>query len=58
MGIYAIVTKQDLNKLSNIAEEQRNQRAIKLKKILKQSHDKKLAKPTTKKLEEISDNTQ
>ena len=44
MSFYLIVTEQDLNNLRNLAEQQKNQRALKIKKrILKQNHNKKLA---------------
>ena len=46
MSIYSEVTEQDLIKLGKLAEQQKKQRAIKIKnKILKQTHDKKLAEP-------------
>ena len=44
MSIYPNVTQQDLCILPKLAEQQINQRAIKIKgRILKQTHDKKLA---------------
>ena len=44
MGIYSNVTEQDLINLRNLAEQQKNQRALKIKyRILKQTHDVKLA---------------
>ena len=47
--------------LRELAEQHQNQPATKIKdRILKQTHDIKLAEslsPTTKKLEEINDNT-
>ena len=55
MSIYSNVTEQDLISLRNLAEQQKNQRALKIKKrILKQTHDIKLAEslsPITKKVE-------
>ena len=58
MSIYSNVTEQDLINLHKLAEQQKNQRAEKIKtKILKQTHDIKLAEsfsPITKKLEESS----
>ena len=54
MSIYSNVTEQDLINLHKLAEQQKNQRAIKIKnRILKQTHDHKLAEslsPITKKL--------
>ena len=48
--------------LRNLAEQQKNQRALKIKnRILKQTHDVKLAEslsPTTKKLDKINESTQ
>ena len=44
MSIYSNVTEQDLINLPKLAEQQKNQRALKIKnKILKQTLDKKLA---------------
>ena len=54
MSIYSNVTEQDLFNLRKLAEQQKNQRAEKNKRILKQTHDIKLAEslsPITKKLE-------
>ena len=57
MSIYSNVTEQDLNNLRKLAEQQKNQRAIKIKnRILKQTHDDKLAEslsPLTKRLDLI-----
>ena len=40
MSIYRNVTKQDLNNLRKLADQQRNQRALKIEnRILKQTHD-------------------
>ena len=61
MSIYPNVTQEDLNKLSQLAEQQKEQRANKIKnRILKQTHDEKLAetfKPITNKLETINETT-
>ena len=55
MSIYSNVTEQDLINLRNLAEQQKNQRALKIKnRFLKQTHDIKLAEslsPITKILE-------
>ena len=62
MSIYSYVTEQDLINLRKLAEQQKNQRAIKIKnRILKQTHAGKLAEslsPITKKLEEVIKSTQ
>ena len=56
MSIYSNVTEEDLINLRKLAEQQKERRAIKIrKKILKQIHDIKLAEslsPITKKLDE------
>ena len=61
MSIYPNVTKEDLNNLSKLAEQQKTQRAIKIKnRILKQTHDIKLAEslsPITKKFDTINEST-
>ena len=58
MSIYSNVTEQDFNNLRKLAEQQKNQRALKIKIIiLKQTHDIKLAEsltPITKKLDTIN----
>ena len=55
------MTQEDLNTLSKLTEQQKNQRAIEIKqKISKQTHDKKLADSLsliTKKLEEVKEST-
>ena len=60
MNIYSNVTEQNLDNLRKLAQQQKEQRALKIKnRILKQTHDKKLAEslsPITKKLDETSDN--
>ena len=56
MSIYSNVTEQDLDNPRKLAQQQKNQRAHKIKnRILKQTHDVKLAEslsPITKKLDE------
>ena len=58
MSIYSNVTEQDLENLRKLVEQQKEQRALKIKnRILKQTHDDKLAKslsPITNKLDETS----
>ena len=62
MSIYSNVTEQDLIILRKLAEQQKEQRAIKTRnRILKQTHDIKLAEslsPITKKLDEVNKTTQ
>ena len=62
MSIYSNVTEQDLINLRKLAEQQRKQRALKIRnKFLKQTHDKKLAEslsPITEKLDEVNKTTQ
>ena len=62
MNIYSNVTEQDLDNLRELAQQQKNQRALKIKnRILKQTHDIKLAEslsPITKKLDTINESTQ
>ena len=61
MSIYSNVTEKDLDNLRKLAQQQKEQRAIKIKnRILKQTHDIKLAEslsPITKKLEEVNKST-
>ena len=61
MSIYSNVTEQDLENLRKLADQQKNQRALKIKnRILKQTHDIKLAEslsPITKKLDTINQST-
>ena len=56
MSIYPNVTEKDLDNLRKLAEQQKNERALKIKnRILKETHDVKLAEslsPFTKKLDE------
>ena len=62
MSIYSNVTEQDMINLRKLAEQQKSQRALKIKnRILKQTHDIKLAEslsPITKKLDEVKETTQ
>ena len=62
MSIYSNVTEQDLINLRKLAEQQREQRALKVKnKILKQTHDIKSAEslsPITERLDEVEKTTQ
>ena len=61
MSIYSNVTEKDLENLRKLAEQQKNQRAEKIKnRILKETHDIKLAEslsPITKKLDKINKST-
>ena len=61
MSIYSNVTEPDFINLRKLAEQQKEQRALKIKnRILKQTHDKKLAEslsPVTKKLVEVNKST-
>ena len=61
MNIYSNVTEEDLINLRKLAEQQREQRALKIKKrILKQTHDIKLAEslsPITERLGEVKKST-
>ena len=60
MSIYSNVTEKDLDNLRKLAEQQKEQRALKIKnRILKQTHDVKLAEslsPITEKLDETNKN--
>ena len=60
MSIYSNVTEQDLDNLRNLAQQQKEQRALKIKnRILEKTHDKKLAEslsPLTKRLDLIENN--
>ena len=62
MSIYSNVTEKDLENLRKLADQQKNERALKIKnRILKQTHDVKLAEslsPITKKLDTINESTQ
>ena len=61
MSIYSNVPEQDLNNLRKLAQQQKEQRALKIKnRILKETHDVKLAEslsPITKKLDKINKST-
>ena len=60
MSIYSNVTEQDLDNLRKLAQQQKEQRALKIKnRILEKTHDKKLAEslsPLTKRLDLIEKN--
>ena len=56
MSIYFNVTEQDLINLRKLAEQQNNQRALKNKnRILKQTHDVKLAENLSLKTKEVDE---
>ena len=59
MSIYSNVTEQDMINLRKLSEQEKNERALKIKnRILKQTHDVKLAEslsPITKKLDTINE---
>ena len=61
MSIYSNVTEKDLDNLRKLAQQQKEQRALKIKnRILKETHDIKLAEslsPITKKLDKINKST-
>ena len=61
MSIYSNVTEQDLNNLRKLAEQQKEQRALKIKNgTIKQTHDRKIAESLsriTEKLEEVKKST-
>ena len=61
MSIYSNVTEKDMENLRKLANQQKEQRAEKIKnRILKQTHDIKLAEslsPITKKLDEVNKST-
>ena len=62
MSIYSNVTERDLVNLRKLADQQKEQRALKIKnRILKQTHDIKVAEslsPITTKLDEVNKSTQ
>ena len=62
MSHYSNVSEQDLDNLRKLAQQQKNERALKIKnRILKQTHDIKLAEslsPRSKKLDTINESTQ
>ena len=61
MGIYSNINEHDLIKVRKLAEQQNNQRALKIKnRILKQTHVIKIAEsfsPLTKNLDNTNDST-
>ena len=61
MSIYSNVTEQDVTNLRKLSEQQKEQRALKIKnRFLKQTHVIKLAEslsPITKELEEVNETT-
>ena len=61
MSIYSNVTQEALDNLRKLAEQQKNQRAEKIKnRIIEKTHDKKLAEslnPITERLDEVNDTT-
>ena len=61
MSIYSNLTEKDLDNLRKLADQQKNEQALKIKnRILKQTHDVKLAEnlsPITKKLDTINVST-
>ena len=62
MSIYSNISEQDLIHLRQLAEQQKNQRALENKiRILKQTHDIKLAEnlsPITRNLDEVEESTE
>ena len=62
MTIYSNVAEQGFNNLRKLAEQQKEQRALKVRnRFLKQTHDIKLAEslsPITKKLDEVNKTTE
>ena len=62
MSIYSNITEKDLENLRKLAEQEKEQRALKIKnRIIKQTHDVKIAEclsPTTKKVDEVNKSTQ
>ena len=61
MSTYSNITKEDLINLRKLAEQQKDQRAEKIKnRIIKQTHDIELAEslsPITKKLDNVNKST-
>ena len=61
MSVYPNVTEQNLSNLRKLAEQQKEQRALKIEnRILKQTHDIKLAgslSPISKKLAEVNESS-
>ena len=62
MSIYSNVTEKDLDNLRRLSEQQKKQRALRIKnRFLKQTHDIKLAEslsPITEKIDEVNKSTQ
>ena len=62
MGIYSNATQQDLVNLRKLAEQKKNERALKIKnRILKQTRHIKLAEslsPITKNIDEVKETTE
>ena len=62
MSIYSNVAEQDLNNLRELADQQKNERALKIKnRLLKQSDEIKLSEslsPIFKKLDEVNESNQ
>ena len=62
MSVYSVNSKEDMDNLHILANQQKEQRALKIKnRILKKTHDVKLAEslsPITKKLDTIDESTQ
>ena len=61
MSISSNVTEQELTNLRNLAEQQNINELLNKNRILKQTHDIKLAEslsPITKKLEEVNESTE
>ena len=62
MSIYSNVTEADLDNLRKLADQQKNQRAEKIKnRILKQTHDLKIAEslsPITERLDKVKESTE
>ena len=62
MSIYSNVTEKDLDNLRKLAQQQKEQRALKIKnRILKQTHDKKLPEsfsPITERLDKVKESTE
>ena len=56
MSVYSIVTKEDMKKIAKLFEQQKHQRALKLKnRFLKHSHDELLAETFESILEKVKE---
>ena len=56
MSVYSTVTKQNLIILRKLADQQKSQRALKIKnRVLKQTHDINLAESASPKTKKIDD---